>query len=58
MEYVEKLKTNYYIPIDTTGLDFDDVVNLIKCKLDFDSKTEEKEFYLSENGVNGSKLIQ
>ena len=35
MEYVEKLKTNYYIPIDTTGLDFDDVVNLIKCKLDF-----------------------
>ena len=35
MEYVEKLKTNYYIPIDVTGLDFDDVVNLIKCKLDF-----------------------
>ena len=35
MEYVEKLKTNYYIPIDITGLDFDDVVNLIKCKLDF-----------------------
>ena len=35
MEYVEKLKTNYYIPIDTSGLDFDDVVNLIKKKLDF-----------------------
>ena len=35
MEYVEKLKTNYYFPIDVTGLDFDDVVNLIKCKLDF-----------------------
>ena len=35
MEYVEKLKTNYYIPIDVTGLDFDDVANLIKCKLDF-----------------------
>ena len=35
MEYVEKLKKNYYIPIDITGLDFDDVVNLIKCKLDF-----------------------
>ena len=35
MKYVEKLKTNYYIPIDVTGLDFDDVVNLIKCKLDF-----------------------
>ena len=35
MDYVEKLKTNYYIPIDTSGLDFDDVVNLIKKKLDF-----------------------
>ena len=35
MEYVEKLKTNYYIPIDVTGLDFDGVVNLIKFKLDF-----------------------
>ena len=35
MEYVEKLKTNYFIPIDTSGLDFDDVVNLIKKKLDF-----------------------
>ena len=35
MEYVEKLKTNYFIEIDTSGLDFDDVVNLIKKKLDF-----------------------
>ena len=35
MDYVEKLKTNYYMPIDTSGLDFDDVVNLIKKKLDF-----------------------
>ena len=35
MEYVEKLKTNYFIQIDTSGLDFDDVVNLIKKKLDF-----------------------
>ena len=35
MKYVEKLKTNYFISIDTSGLDFDDVVNLIKKKLDF-----------------------
>ena len=34
-EYVNKLKTNYYIPIDVTGLDYDEIANLIKCKLDF-----------------------
>ena len=35
MEYVETLKTNYYIKIDTTGLDYDEISNLIKCQLDF-----------------------
>ena len=35
MEYVQTLKTNYYIRIDTTGLDFDEISNLIRAQLDF-----------------------
>ncbi len=35
MEYVQTLKTNYYIKIDTTGLDFDEIAKLISAQLDF-----------------------
>ena len=35
MEYVSTLKKNYYIKIDVTGLDYDEVTNLIKTRLDF-----------------------
>lgn len=35
LEYVNTLKKNYYIKVDVSGLDFDEVSNLIKAKLDF-----------------------
>ena len=35
MEYVQTLKKNYYLKVDVTGLDFDEVSNLIKARLDF-----------------------
>ena len=35
MEYVSTLKKNYYIKVDVTGLDYDEVTNLIKTRLDF-----------------------
>ncbi|MCQ2816063.1 MAG: nucleoside monophosphate kinase [archaeon] len=35
LEYAKTLKTNYYIKLDVTGLDYDEISDLIKSQLDF-----------------------
>jgi adenylate kinase family enzyme/YHS domain-containing protein len=49
---ISMLKQNYYIQIDTTGLDHDDVTDLIKLKLDFVYPTRPLPVILEEGDNN------